>query len=69
MRYVLEALRKPSTSKLFKFGIVALESFKHKLIELPDYTRYLASIPSYEMFPDSIKQVFIISMYFFCFLF
>ena len=60
MRYVLEALRKPPTSKLFSFGVIALESFKHKLVELPDYTHYVASIPNYDIFPDSIKQVFVI---------
>eukprot|EP00961_Rhodomonas_salina_P198332 2675854-Rhodomonas_salina.2 len=34
-RYVLEALRKPLRSNMFKFGMSALEQFKQRLVEWP----------------------------------
>ncbi len=44
-RYVLEALRKPATSKMFKFGALALDQFKTRLQEWPQYCTFLAQIP------------------------
>ncbi len=35
LRYVLEALKKPPNSKMFKFGLFALQQFKSRLIEWP----------------------------------
>jgi CCR4-NOT transcription complex subunit 1 len=35
LRYVLEALRKPLRSSMFKFGMCALEQFKSRLVEWP----------------------------------
>lgn len=44
-RYVLEALRKPSSSKMFKFGVLALDQFKTRLGEWPQYCAFLSQIP------------------------
>ncbi len=44
-RYVLEALRKPANSKMFKFGALALDQFKGRLHEWPQYCAFLAQIP------------------------
>jgi CCR4-NOT transcription complex subunit 1 len=61
LRYVLEALRKPPGSKMFKFGIQALLQFQSRLAEWPQYCTHLLSIAHmHQVFPDLIaylKQV------------
>ncbi|XVF08470.1 hypothetical protein REPUB_Repub07fG0006100 [Reevesia pubescens] len=44
LRSVLDALRKPTGSKLFVFGIKALEQFLDRLVELPQYCRLILQI-------------------------
>lgn len=50
LRYVLEALRKPPTqspqsSKMFRFGMFALQQFKERLHEWPQYCSHIVQIP------------------------
>ena len=47
LRYVLEALRKPPGSKMCKFGVAALESFRERLTEWPQYCQHLYAIPHF----------------------
>jgi CCR4-NOT transcription complex subunit 1 len=35
LRYVLEALKKPQNTKMFRFGLFALQQFKSRLVEWP----------------------------------
>ena len=44
LRYVLEALRKPLRSNMFKFGMCALEQFKSRLAEWPQYCHHILQI-------------------------
>jgi CCR4-NOT transcription complex subunit 1 len=46
LRYVLEALRKPSwqSGKMFRFGMFALEQFKSRLGEWPQYCSHVVQI-------------------------
>lgn len=44
LRYVLEALRKPLRSNMFKFGMCALEQFKQRLVEWPQYCHHILQI-------------------------
>ncbi|KAK4839920.1 hypothetical protein QYF36_025957 [Acer negundo] len=44
LRYVLDALRKPTDSKIFGFGAKALEQFLDRLIELPQYCNHILQI-------------------------
>ncbi len=44
LRYVLEALRKPLNSNMFKFGMCALEQFKQRLVEWPQYCHHILQI-------------------------
>jgi CCR4-NOT transcription complex subunit 1 len=44
LRYVLEALRKPLRSSMFKFGMCALEQFKSRLVEWPQYCHHILQI-------------------------
>ena len=41
MRYILEALRKTPPNKMLKFGLIAVNVFKERLLEWPQYTAYL----------------------------
>lgn len=46
LRYVLEALKSPSSSKMFMFGVIALEQFTPRLSEWPQYCLHLKQIPA-----------------------
>ena len=55
LRYVLEALRKPPGSKMCKFGVAALESFRDRLPEWPQYCQHLYAIPHFaQVLPDFV---------------
>lgn len=56
LRYVLEALRKPCGSKMYVFGITALERFKSKLKDYPLYCQHLASIAHFDQFPAPLRE-------------
>eukprot|EP01116_Phalansterium_solitarium_P014539 TRINITY_DN3224_c0_g1_i5.p1 TRINITY_DN3224_c0_g1~~TRINITY_DN3224_c0_g1_i5.p1 ORF type:complete len:1462 (-),score=389.12 TRINITY_DN3224_c0_g1_i5:3053-7438(-) len=45
LRYVLDAVRKPPTNKMFRFGLTALEQFKPRLAEWPQYCSHILQIP------------------------
>ena len=57
LRYVLEALRKPHNSKMYLFGIAALDKFKNRLKDYPQYCQHLASIPHFAEFPVALNEV------------
>jgi CCR4-NOT transcription complex subunit 1 len=46
LRYVLDGLRSESGSKMFMFGLIALEHFRERLSEWPQYVTHLRQIPS-----------------------
>ncbi|EPZ34325.1 CCR4-Not complex, Not1 subunit of unknown function DUF3819 domain-containing protein [Rozella allomycis CSF55] len=58
LRYVLESLRKPVGSKMFKFGFQALIQFQSRLGEWPQYCSHLMSIPHLQqVFPDLVTYI------------
>eukprot|EP00934_Nitzschia_sp_Nitz4_P003719 Nitzschia sp. Nitz4//scaffold308_size21609//5174//12956//NITZ4_008602-RA/size21609-processed-gene-0.37-mRNA-1//-1//CDS//3329547152//3709//frame0 len=66
LRYVLEALRKEpgppgtasSSSKMFQFGMFALEQFKGRLHEWPQYCSHIVQIPHLrERYADLIAEI------------
>ena len=57
LRYVLEALKKPSATKMFCFGIAALDRFKTRLKDYPSYCQHLAAIPHFPSFPAHLMEV------------
>ena len=58
LRYVLDALRKPAGSKMFKFGLYALEQFKPRLYEWPQYCSHILAIPQIKTHhPDIIDII------------
>uniref|UniRef100_I3JK89 CCR4-NOT transcription complex subunit 1 n=1 Tax=Oreochromis niloticus TaxID=8128 RepID=I3JK89_ORENI len=56
LRYVLEALRKPYGSKMYYFGIAALDRFKNRLKDYPQYCQHLASIGHFLQFPHHLQE-------------
>ncbi|KAL3860717.1 hypothetical protein ACJMK2_010802 [Sinanodonta woodiana] len=56
LRYVLEALRKPHGSKMYYFGIAALDRFKTRLKDYPSYCQHLAAIPHFSQFPQHLVE-------------
>ncbi|KAG8437274.1 hypothetical protein GDO86_008106 [Hymenochirus boettgeri] len=56
LRYVLEALRKPYGSKMYFFGIAALDRFKNRLKDYPQYCQHLASIGHFIQFPHHLQE-------------
>eukprot|EP01135_Chromosphaera_perkinsii_P005743 Nk52_evm43s359 gene=Nk52_evmTU43s359 len=58
LRYVLEALRKPADSQLFKFGYCALQQFRSRLHEWPQYCRHIVQLAHMrQIHPDIIQQI------------
>lgn len=56
LRCVLDALRKPDGSKLYYFGITALDRFKTRLHTYNKYCEYIRSIPHFKDFPPHLIQ-------------
>jgi CCR4-NOT transcription complex subunit 1 len=58
LRYVLEALRQPSNTLLFKFGIHALAQFQSRLAEWPQYCSLLLQIEHlHQSTPEIIRYI------------
>jgi len=56
LRNVLEALRSPFNSKMYFFGITALDRFKTRLKEYPLYCQHLINLPNFNEFPQHIIE-------------
>lgn len=58
LKCVLDALRKAETSKMYYFGVTALDRFKNKLHQYQKYCEHIRTIPHYNQFPPHmIKYV------------
>lgn len=56
LRFVLEALRKPTSSKMYYFGIAALDRFKSRLKEYHKYCEHVRAIPHFNEFPPHLIE-------------
>ncbi|KAG7168806.1 CCR4-NOT transcription complex subunit 1-like 2, partial [Homarus americanus] len=56
LRYVMEALQKPHGSKMYYFGIVALDRFRSRLKEYPRYCQHLMAIQHFNEFPPHLIE-------------
>eukprot|EP00096_Caligus_rogercresseyi_P006991 TRINITY_DN2417_c0_g1_i1.p1 TRINITY_DN2417_c0_g1~~TRINITY_DN2417_c0_g1_i1.p1 ORF type:complete len:1930 (-),score=640.60 TRINITY_DN2417_c0_g1_i1:677-5986(-) len=56
LRYVLEALRKRLDSKLYVFGITALDRFKNRLKDYPQYCQHISCIAHFKDFPPHLIE-------------
>ena len=57
LRYVLDATKKAPGTKMYLFGIAALEKFKSRLKEFAQYCINIAAIPHFQQFSSVLKQV------------
>jgi len=57
LRFVLDALRKPHGSKMYYFGIAALDRFKNRLFEYQKYCEHVSAIPHFNEFPPHLIEV------------
>uniref|UniRef100_H2YFJ5 CCR4-NOT transcription complex subunit 1 n=1 Tax=Ciona savignyi TaxID=51511 RepID=H2YFJ5_CIOSA len=56
LRYVLEALRKMHNTKMYYFGIAALDRFKGKLKDYPQYCCHISGIAHFNDFPSHLVE-------------
>lgn len=56
LRFVLDAVRKPCESKMYYFGIAALDRFKSKLKDYPQYCQHLSCISHFKDFPPHLIE-------------
>jgi CCR4-NOT transcription complex subunit 1 len=58
LRYVLDALRQPAGSKLFRFGVNALAHFQERLTEWPQYCALLLEIDYlHQALPEVVRLI------------
>ncbi len=53
---MLESVRKNSDSKMYFFGIAALDRFKTRLKDYPQYCQHLSMIPHFKEFPAHLVE-------------
>ncbi|VVC94202.1 unnamed protein product, partial [Leptidea sinapis] len=56
LRFVLDALRKPEASKMYYFGIAALDRFKSRLKDYHKYCEHIRAIPHFRDFPPHLIE-------------
>lgn len=56
LRFVLEALKKPEGSKMYYFGIAALDRFKNRLKDYHKYCEHVRAIPHFNEFPPHLQE-------------
>lgn len=56
LRFVLDALRKSEGSKMYYFGIAALDRFKGRLKEYQTYCEHVRAIPHFNDFPSHLVE-------------
>ncbi len=57
LRYVIEALKEPRGSKVFKFGLQALQQFKSRLPDMPMFCSHLSQIAQLEESAPDVFQI------------
>eukprot|EP00124_Ichthyophonus_hoferi_P004310 Ihof_evm1s459 gene=Ihof_evmTU1s459 len=57
LRCVLEALKNPPNTRMFRFGRISLEQFKGRLQEWPQYVQVLTDIPHLKAIPELVSLV------------
>ena len=57
LRFILEALKKPPSSKMHLFGLAALDKCKKRLKDFPQFCVSIAGLSHFQSFPSQLKQV------------
>ncbi|XP_050425870.1 CCR4-NOT transcription complex subunit 1-like [Adelges cooleyi] len=56
LRFVLDSLKSPPDTKMYNFGIIALNRFKNRLKDYHQYCTHIAAIPHYHQFPPHLIE-------------
>lgn len=56
LRFVVDALKKPPGSKMYYFGLAAIDRFRTILKEYPQYCQHLTTISHFQEFPHHIIE-------------
>jgi len=56
LRFVLDALKKPEGSKMYYFGITAIDRFKSRLKDYQTYCEHVRAIPHFTEFPQHLMD-------------
>lgn len=56
LKCVLDALRKAEGSKMYYFGVTALDRFKNKLCQYHKYCEHIRTIPHFNQFPQHLLK-------------
>lgn len=57
LRFILDSLRQPADSNMFKFGLQALFEFRERLPEFPKYCHILLEIPGLTLHQQFFQQI------------
>ena len=58
IKFVIEALKKPHTSPMFRFGVLAVTECRQKLHEMPNTCTQIVQIPHFkERYPDLVQDL------------
>lgn len=57
LKFVLEALKQEAGSKMYMFGIAALDRFKLRLKDCGQYCQHIVTIPHFSQFPKLLLEV------------
>lgn len=57
LRFILDSLRQPADSNMFKFGLQALFEFRERLPEFPKYCHILLEIPGLAVHQQFFQQI------------
>lgn len=60
LRFILDALKKSPNSKMYNFGITALDRFKNRLKDYHQYCSHITGIPHFQQFPQHLIEVILI---------
>ena len=56
LRFVLDAVRKPSDTNMYYFGVTALDRFKMRLKDYPQYCQHITCIDHFKNFPPHLIE-------------
>ncbi|XP_050527108.1 CCR4-NOT transcription complex subunit 1-like isoform X2 [Daktulosphaira vitifoliae] len=56
LRFILDALKKSPNSKMYNFGITALDRFRNRLKDYHQYCSHISSIPHFQQFPQHLIE-------------
>lgn len=57
LKLIVEALRKPTNSKMYSFGVSALDQLKSSLKDLPKFCEIVLKLPFYHDLPSPLAEV------------